>query len=79
MNRYTKIIGITGTIYVKEFEKIKHHKNKVRDINEETVAKNFKNGDAEVKVYFEETDTELFIDAFSDTETVKKYLGKKFV
>ena len=79
MNRYTKIIGITGTIYVKEFEKLKHHKNKVRDINEETVAKNFKNGDAEVKVYFEETDTELFIDAFSDTETVKKYLGKKFV
>ncbi len=79
MNRYTKIIGITGTIYVKEFEKIKHHKNKVRDINEETVAKNFKNGDAEIRVYFEETDTELFIDAFSDAETVKKYLGKKFI
>ncbi len=79
MNRYTKIIGITGTIYVKEFEKIKHHKNKVRDINEETVAKNFKNGDAEIRVYFEETDTELFIDAYSDAETVKKYLGKKFI
>ena len=64
---------------IKEFEKIKHHKNKVRDINEETVAKNFKNGDAEIRVYFEETDTELFIDAFSDAETVKKYLGKKFI
>ena len=41
MNRYTKIIGLTGSIYVKEFEKIKHHKNKIREINEETVAKVF--------------------------------------
>ncbi|HAS72638.1 MAG TPA: hypothetical protein DCS67_00665 [Clostridiales bacterium UBA8960] len=79
MNRYTKIIGLTGTIYVKEFVKIKHHKNKVRDINEDTVAKVFKNGDAEVTVYFEETDTEIFIDAFTDQETIKKYLGKKFI
>lgn len=79
MNRYTKIIGLTGTIYVKEFVKIKHHKNKIRDIGEDTVAKVFKNGDAEITVYFEETDTELFIDAFTDNETIRKYLGKKFI
>lgn len=79
MNRYTKIIGMTGVIYTKEFEKIKHHKNKIRDISEDTVAKVFKGGDAEIKVYFEETDTEILIDAFSDSELVKKYLGKKFI
>ncbi len=79
MNRYTKIIGLTGELYTKEFQKIKHHKNKVRDISEDTVAKVFKNGDAEIKVYFEETDIEIIIDAFSDVETIKKYLGKKFI
>ncbi len=79
MNRYTKIIGLTGDIYTKEFEKIKHHKNKIRDISEDTVAKVFKNGDAEITVYFEETDVEIFIDAFSDKERIKQYLGKKFV
>lgn len=79
MNRYTKIIGLTGTMYVKEFIKIKHHKNKLRDINEDTVVKAFKNGDAEITVYFEETDNEIIVDAFSDQETIKKYLGKKFL
>ena len=79
MNRYTKIIGLTGDIYTKEFTKIKHHKNKIRDISEDTVAKVFKNGNAEIKVYFEETDIEIVIDAFSDVEIIKKYLGKKFI
>lgn len=79
MNRYTKIIGLTGNMYVKEHLKIKHHKNKIRELNEDTVIKAFKNGDAEVTVYFEETDTEIIIDAFSDNETIKKYLGKKFL
>lgn len=79
MNRYTKVIGLTGSMYVKEFEKIKHHKNKIRELNEETVAKVFKEGDTEITVYFEETDTEIIIDDFSDLELVKKYLGKKFL
>lgn len=79
MNRYTKIIGLTGSIYVKEFEKIKHHKNKIREINEETVAKVFKEGDTEVLVYFEETNTEILVDDFSDDATIKKYLGKRFL
>lgn len=79
MNRYTKIIGLTGSMYVKEFEKIKHHKNKIREINEETVIKQFKEGNTEICVYFEETDTEFFIDDFSEPELIKKYLGKKFL
>lgn len=79
MNRYTKIIGITGAIYVKEFEKIKHHKNKLRTVTEDTVVKMFKQGDTEVVVYLEETDQELIIDAFSDEENIKRYLGKRFL
>ncbi len=79
MNRYTKVIGFTGSMYTKEHTKIKHHKNKIREINEDTVAKAFKSGTAEVMVYFEETDIEILVDAYSDDETIKKYLGKKFI
>ncbi len=79
MNKYTKIIGIMGTIYTKEFVKIKHHKNKIRDINEATVVKAFKSGGAEVDVYFEETDKIITITPFSDEELIKKYLGKQFL
>lgn len=79
MNRFTKIIGLTGSIYVKEYVKIKHHKNKIREINEDTVIKQFKEGDTEICVFFEETNTEIFVDDFSDDETIKKYLGKKFL
>lgn len=79
MNRYIKNIGITGTFYTKEFEKIKNHKTKVREINESTVIKAFKGGNTEVLVYFEETDKEILIDDFSDKEDIRKYLGKKFL
>ena len=79
MNRYTKVIGITGAIYTKEFQKIKHHKNKVRELNEDTVIKAFKDGNTEIFVLFEETGEEIVIDDFSDKELVKKYLGKKFL
>ena len=79
MNRYTKVIGLTGSMYIKEFEKIKNHKNKIRQLNEQTVIKAFKNGDTEICIYFEETDTEIIVDPFSDDETIKKYLGKKFL
>lgn len=79
MNRYTKVIGLTGSMFIKEHEKIKHHKNKIRTINEETVAKVFKTEDTEIVIYFEETDTEILIDNFTDQETIKKYLGKRFI
>lgn len=79
MNQYTKVVGLTGSMFVKEYEKIKHHKNKKREINEETVAKVFKEGKAEVCVFFEETGEEIWVDAFADESTIKKYLGKKFI
>lgn len=79
MNRYTKVIGLTGSMFIKEHVKIKHHKNKIRTINEETVAKVFKTEDTEIVIYFEETDTEIVIDNFTDQETIKKYLGKRFI
>lgn len=79
MNQYTKYIGISGELYVKEFEKIKHHKNKIREVHETTVIKQFKLGKAEVLVVFEETGKEILIDDFSDKEDIKKYLGKKFL
>lgn len=79
MNRYTKVISIFGSYYTKEYEKIKHHKNKIRELNESTVIKSFKAGNTEVTVYFEDTDEEKIIDEFSDKELIRKYLGKKFL
>ncbi|BEP28107.1 hypothetical protein [Helicovermis profundi] len=79
MNKYTKIIGVKGFYFIKEFYKIKHHKNKIRELSEDTVAKFFKKGDCEIEVYFEETDKTILIDDFSSKEDIKKYLGKKFL
>ena len=42
MNQYTKVFSLLdGQYFTKEHQKIKHHKNKVRPITEDTVAKNF--------------------------------------
>ncbi|WP_053956498.1 hypothetical protein [Inediibacterium massiliense] len=79
MNQYTKVIGLTGTYYTKEFVKKKHHKNKVREVKPETVAKVFLEGNAEVLVYFLETDKEILITPLSSPEDIKKYLGKEFI
>lgn len=80
MNYYTKIFSLLdGQYFTKEQQKIKHHKNKVRPIQEDTVAKNFLADDAEITVYFEDTGKTLVIDSFSDEELIKTYLGKKFM
>lgn len=79
MADYIKIIGLTGSIYVKEYEKIKHHKNKLRELNEDTVAHAFRSGKASVCVRFEETGVEVELDAFSDDADIQKYLGKAFL
>jgi len=79
MKRYTKVIGISGSIYTVEFEKIRHHDNKVREVREDTVIKSFKAGKAEVLVVFEETQKQMLLDDFSDQDLIKKYLGKKFL
>lgn len=80
MNHYTKVFSLLdGQYFTKEHQKIKNHKNKVRPIQEDTVAKNFLADDADITVIFEETGKTFVIDMFTDEETVKTYLGKKFL
>lgn len=79
MNTYTKIIGLTGSHFVKEFVKIRHHENKLREISEETVAKKFKEGNTKVIIHFEEDGRQIELDDFSDPELIRKYLGKMFL
>jgi hypothetical protein len=79
MRKYTKVIRMTGYYFTKEFTKKKHHKNKIREVKEETVAKAFLEGDTEVLVYFEESDREVYIPPSSNAADVKKYLGNKFL
>lgn len=80
MNYYTKVFSmIDGQYFTKEYQKIKNHKNKTRPIQEDTIAKNFKEDDAEITCVFEETGKTIVIDMFTDEEIVKTYLGKKFL
>lgn len=80
MNYYTKVFSLkNGQYFTKEYETIKNHKNKVRPIQEDTVAKVYKEYEAIITVIFEETGKTVVIDAFEDEEIVETYLGKKFV
>jgi hypothetical protein len=76
---YFKIIGLTGHYYAHEFKKIKKHKSKIRELREETVIRNFKEGTAGVQVIFEETGQSFTLDNFSDPELIQKYLGRNFL
>ena len=80
MNYYTKVFSLkNGQYFTKKYETIKSHKNKIRAIQEDTVAKVYKEYDATITVIFEETGKTVVIDAFEDEEIVETYLGKKFV
>jgi len=79
MHIYKRTIGLTGSHYTRDFDKIKHHKSKARVVREDTVAKHFKAGKAEVFVIFEETDVTIHVTPDSDFETIKKYLGSNFI
>ncbi|MBS3994971.1 MAG: hypothetical protein KGZ33_04185 [Alkaliphilus sp.] len=79
MKRYTKVIGLMGNYFTKEFEKKKKHKAKTREIKEDTVAKYFHEGDTEVLVYFQESDKSILITPFSSVEEIRRYLGEKFI
>lgn len=79
MVTYYKIIGLTGHYYAREFKKIKKHKNKIRQLREETVAEAFKSGKANVLVVFEEKAEEILLDNFSDQDLIRKFLGKRFL
>ena len=79
MKYYYKIIGLTGSYYTNEFKKIKHHKNKIREVKESTVANFFKSGKTGVIVILEENEKEIVLDFFSNQELISKYLGKSFL
>ncbi|WXR61333.1 hypothetical protein WG909_13675 [Peptostreptococcaceae bacterium AGR-M142] len=79
MNEYTKVISLMGHYFIKEFKKDKKHKNKIREIREETVAKAFKEGNTKIYVCFEEKDKVIELDEFSDKKLIITYLGKKFI
>ncbi|RKD22367.1 hypothetical protein SAMN02745883_00793 [Caminicella sporogenes DSM 14501] len=79
MERYTKIIGLTGSCFIREYKKKKHHKNKLREVKEDTVAKFFLEGSAEVLVVFEETGKEILLNINSNPDDIMKYLGKSFL
>ncbi len=79
MNIVHKHISYKGHYFVREYETIKHHKNKIRYLREETVAKSFKRGDLTVLVHFEDTERTISLDNFSERADIKKYLGEKFL
>lgn len=77
--KYTKVIGISGQIYAREYVKLKKNKTKVREVKEDTVIKAFLNGDTEIEVILEDLDKIILIDYFSDADLIRQYLGEKFV
>jgi len=79
MERYTKVFNLMGSYFTKEYEKKGNHKNKVREIKEDTVKKFFLQGKAEVLIIMEESGKEILLDFTSDKEDIKKYLGKSFL
>ncbi len=79
MNQIHKTIGYKGQYFSKEYVTIKHHKNKLRYLREETVAKQFKNGDTEIVVHFENKDETITLNQYSSSADILKYLGKKFI
>jgi hypothetical protein len=79
MKRYTKIIQMTGYYFTKEFEKKASHKNKIREVKEETVARSFLQGDTEILVHLQENNRKILITPSSSLEDIKKYLGNQFI
>lgn len=79
---YVKVIRATGSFFAREFQKKeKVRKNiKYREVDEKTVAQQFKDGDTTVEIYFEDSEREpIILDFFSDRELIKKYLGDRFL
>jgi hypothetical protein len=79
MSTYTKVIGLSGSHFEKEFVKTSKHDNKVREVSEATVAKQFKSGKTKIVIFFEEDGREIILDDFSDREDIRQYLGKSFL
>ncbi|OGO76620.1 MAG: hypothetical protein A2Y23_05490 [Clostridiales bacterium GWB2_37_7] len=79
---YVKVIRASGSLFVREFQKKeKVRKNiKYREVDEKTVAQQFKDGDATVEIFFEDSERDpIVLDFFGDREQIKRYLGDKFL
>ncbi len=78
-NVYTKVFSLGGYYFSKEYRKTVKGKNVQRQILEETVRKNFKRGDCDVEIVFEETGKRVMITPHSSPEEIERYLGPKFL
>ncbi len=79
MQQYTRVITIKGSYFTRAFLKKKHHADKVREVSRDTVKKHFLEGNAQITVYFEESDKEIELSQFSEPELIRKYLGADFL
>ncbi|MFZ5352447.1 MAG: hypothetical protein ACOZCL_06925 [Bacillota bacterium] len=82
MVNYVKVIRLSGSFFAREFvKKEKVRKNiKYREVDEKTVAQQFKDGDTSVEIIFEDSKREsILLTNESDVEMIRKYLGEKFL
>lgn len=79
MNTYTKVIGLQGSYFIKEHKKPGKHQDKLRPVQEHTVASVFKEGDCQIIIIFEEQNKTMEITSDSPVEDIKKFLGPKFL
>lgn len=80
--KYIKVIRISGSYYAREFEKNEKSSKavKIREVDEKTVAEQFIEGDATVRVIFEDLDREpIELTNESDSDKIKRYLGLRFL
>ncbi len=75
MERYYRIIGITGSYFYKEYTK-----SQKREVRRETVKKFFLENKIEVEIIFEDSEqNNILVDYYSEIDDIKKYLGRDFI
>lgn len=79
MTEYHKYIDFKGNYYTRTQVKIKHHKDKIRYVQENTIIKKFKEHKAAIYVHLEDREEAIYIDSFSDRDLISRYLGEKFL
>lgn len=81
---YLRIIRMSGSFFAREFKKPDkaraRKKVQYREVDEKTVADQFLKGDATVEVVFEDSPRDpIILDWESDEESIRKYLGSRFI
>ncbi len=79
MNQYNKYIDLKGSYFTRVHKKKSKHKDKLRYLREETVAKEFLKGQATIIVHIDELESSIELDMFSEPELIRTYLGEKFI